>query len=444
MNEIDDSLTSQERYELFLAEEIARQRARRDARRIIGREERLGHDLDVAMLAEVLQRPPEAPYRVEGLIPSDAGTLLVAQRKTGKSTWALNLARSLILGKKFLGTLDVIPVVGNVAALNFEVSSRTYATWAREVGIPGDRLVVANLRGGRNPLSDPEDGAALAEYLRAHDVETVIVDPFGRAYDGASQNDAGEVGKWLVDLDRWARTDVGARDVILTAHAGWNGERSRGSSALEDWADTIVTLTRGENEDGPRYMRAVGRDVDMPEDALNFDQGTRRLTLTGNGGRVQASAGRRAEDKAPEVLRFLQGHPGASKAAVEADVPGRAGDIRAALRGLVEAGTVRTERRSGKGGGLAHYVSDPNLVQPRPTSSGTDYVTSSIPVYRGRGTGTELATEPRPEPTKWTDPQWGQCVMPEEGDKPVILNPAKYSAWRLAGQPAIEVPGEVA
>lgn len=117
VTEIDDSLTSQERYDLFLADEIARQRARRDARRIIGREERLGHDLDVAMLAEVLQRPPEAPYRVEGLIPSDAGTLLVAQRKTGKSTWALNLARSLILGKKFLGTLDVIPVVGNVAAL---------------------------------------------------------------------------------------------------------------------------------------------------------------------------------------------------------------------------------------------------------------------------------------------------------------------------------------
>ncbi|WP_075889729.1 AAA family ATPase [Actinomyces provencensis] len=438
MNEIDDSLTSQERYELFLAEEIARQRARRDARRIIGREERLGHDLDVAMLAEVLQRPPEAPYRVEGLIPSDAGTLLVAQRKTGKSTWALNLARSLILGKKFLGTLDVIPVVGNVAALNFEVSSRTYATWAREVGIPGDRLVVANLRGGRNPLSDPEDGAALAEYLRAHDVETVIVDPFGRAYDGASQNDAGEVGKWLLGLDRWARSDVGARDVILTAHAGWNGERSRGSSALEDWADTIVTLTRGEVEDGPRYMRAVGRDVDMPEDELYFDPGTRRLTLTGSGGRAQASAERRAVDKAPEVLQFITDNPGASKNDVE-KMGGRKSDLTAALKALVADGAVESRKREGRGGGLAYFITA-NLPQHPPTSPGGTLETSPILPYRGEVLGGKLEVEPPPTPEEWTDPRWGQCVMPEKGDKPVILNPAKYSAWRLAGQPTIEIP----
>ncbi len=31
--------------------------------------------------------------------------------------------------------------------------------------------------------------------------------------------------------------------MILTAHAGWVGERTRGSSALEDWPDSIVTMT---------------------------------------------------------------------------------------------------------------------------------------------------------------------------------------------------------
>src|SRR5688500_10886476 len=41
---------------------------------------------DAGLLAEILARPAEPPYRVEGLIPSDAGTLIVAQRKTGKTT----------------------------------------------------------------------------------------------------------------------------------------------------------------------------------------------------------------------------------------------------------------------------------------------------------------------------------------------------------------------
>src|SRR4029077_15507798 len=119
--------------------------------------------------------------------------------------------------------------------LNYEVSGPTVARWASDHGVPVDRFVIVNLRGRRNPLAHPEDRAKLAGILRALSVQSVIVDPFGRAYTGASQNDSGEVGSWLISLDRFVRSEVGARDLILTAHAGWNGERTRGASALEDW-----------------------------------------------------------------------------------------------------------------------------------------------------------------------------------------------------------------
>jgi sugar phosphate isomerase/epimerase len=112
-----------------------------------------------------------------------------------------------------------------------------------------DRLFLVDLRGRRNPPRDGEDRERLAQHLRDQGVESLIVDPFGRAFTGSSHNDAGEVGAWLAELDRWARADVGARDVILSAHAGWNGERTRGASALEDWADTTITLVRDHDDD---------------------------------------------------------------------------------------------------------------------------------------------------------------------------------------------------
>lgn len=289
-----------------VAMRLADLRADREARAILAAE---GHDeqpFDAGTLAEVLARPAEPAARVDGLIGWEASTLLVAQRKVGKTTMVLNLARSLLTGEPFLGSHNVrkLSSRSRVGLLNFEVSGGQLARWARDAGVPLDRLYLVNLRGRRNPLEHPDERERLAQMLRAQRVETLIVDPFGRAYAGASQNDAGEVYAWLVKLDEFARADVGARDLVLTAHAGWDGERSRGSSALEDWADSIVTLTRDPNT-GERFIRATGRDVDLDEDRLDYDPETRTLTLAGVGGRKVAAASRRQVDLAAAVVELL-------------------------------------------------------------------------------------------------------------------------------------------
>lgn len=80
-------------YGARVGERLAYLRADREARAILAAE---GHDeqpFDAGTLAEVLARPAEPAARVDGLIGWEASTLLVAQRKVGKTTLVLNLAR---------------------------------------------------------------------------------------------------------------------------------------------------------------------------------------------------------------------------------------------------------------------------------------------------------------------------------------------------------------
>lgn len=319
-----------------------------------------GEPFDAGTLAEVLARPDEESYRVEGLVVSEGSTLIVAKRKTGKTTLNLNLAKCLIDGSDFLGQFKTHPVQGRVAILNFEVSGSQLARWASEAGVNPERLFLVNLRGKRNPLSHPGDRAELASLLRAQEVEALFVDPFGRAYSG-DQNSAGEVSAWLVDLDLFARAEAGARDLFLNVHAGWNGERSRGSSALEDWPDTVLNLTRKDDDDtGPRYFAAFGRDVDVPEDELAFDGATRHLYLTGSGSRREARASQKTESLVQPVLDVVGKRPGLTSRGLapalrEFGYSGfRKGDEARALLQAVERGLV--VRQSGPNNSFAHFL----------------------------------------------------------------------------------------
>lgn len=362
-----DGEALEDRFSLDVATELHKYAVREAAQAQFARARQpAAPPFDDGLLRDILRRPPEPPYRVGNLIPSDAGTLLVAQRKTGKTTLVLNLALSLTTGMDFLGSSPVLPIQGSVGFLNYEVSAAQLARWAADVDIPGDRLYLVNLRGRRNPLDDPDDRAELVRRLKAHQVETLIVDPFGRAFTGASQNDSGEVGAWLTRLDTFARGDVGARDLILTAHAGWNGERTRGSSALEDWADSIITLTRGDDDDG-RYLRATGRDVDMEEDRLHFDPATRALTLTGLGSRQSATSDRAIAAAQEVILAYVGSNPGASGADIEKSAGKNKGAVKEARDRLVKLGALVAEPRRGRGGGYAYRLPVP-AIEPPPTS----------------------------------------------------------------------------
>lgn len=308
---------------------------------------------DAGLLGEVLARDPAPPPRIEGVIPADASTLFVAMRKTGKTTGLLNVAGCLISGREFLDRFPVRPIDGNVAFLNFEVSGHQIATWANDHRIPHDRLLLVNLRGRRNPFADPADRGRLAQLLRSHDVESLIVDPFGRAYTGTSQNDPGEVGSWLIELDQFARQDgAGCTDVILAAHAGWNGERSRGSTALEDWADSIITITRDADDDRKRFIRAEGRDVQLDEDQLLFESDSRTLSLAGTGSRKTTAKVRQIEALMTPVNEMLR----ASSTAMSGN------QLDTALKKLIKDGDLDAKHSKGDGARAAGLLEKRGLV----------------------------------------------------------------------------------
>jgi hypothetical protein len=222
-------------------------------------------------------------------------------------------------------------------------------------------------------LSHPDDRARVAALLKEQQVECVIVDPFARAYGGTNQNDSGEVGAWLTDLDRFARAEVGALDLILTTHAGWNAERTRGASALEDWADSVVTMTRGGNKDeDTRYLRAIGRDVHLDEDQLHFDPETRLLSLTGTGSRTSTRKKAKVEALLIPIELSVAEHPGVSMTHLIAgirqqvedgklDVSFQDDDVRKAAKLAAEQGLI-LRNEGGPGKPTKHYPVAPTTA----------------------------------------------------------------------------------
>ena len=380
--------TTPDEFEVAVEADAVKLRIRNAARVKVAAEEaaRLPvQPLGVVTLAEVLALPLEPAYRVDSLIPAEAGTLVVAQRKTGKTTLTLNLARSLLSGEPFLG-LGVRPLSGTVAVLNFEVSERQLGRWAAEHGIDDSRMILVNLRGRSNPLARPAERDRLAAELRAREVEAVIVDPFGRAYSGDNQNDAGQVGAWLSDLDRLAREGVGANDVILTAHAGWNGERTRGASALEDWADSVITMTRDAEDESARYLRAIGRDVELEEDRLVFDPVTRTLTLAGTGSRRQATIARKLANLADEVVAIVTTEQGIQATQVthrlrDRGVTFQKGDESKAATAAVRDGRLRVE--TGRRNARLYYLADARVSPSLPELPHGDIGSVPTPPIRG-------------------------------------------------------------
>jgi hypothetical protein len=365
---------------------------------------------DAGTLAEMLARPDEVRWRLDGLLPAGGRLLLSAQRKTGKSTAVGNLARSLLTGESFLGRFPVARLRGRVVVLNYEVTAGMFARWMTDIGVPPDRLYVVNLRGARNLLADETGRAELVELIRAADGEVLVVDPFGRAYTGKNQNDAAEVTPWLNRLDEVADA-AGITELVLVAHAGWNGERTRGSSALEDWPDVIATMTRDPDTD-VRFLKAEGRDVEVPEDELSFDPATRRLTMTGAGNRVQVRAVADIEQLAEAIRDIVAATPGLNVSELrdalrDHDQHLQREDVGKAAKVAIDRGWI--VQKPGKGNAKLHYPPGHPESSQGPPGDGEE---SSRPSQRGGTTTHRTSTADRPGGT--TPPE--QTTLDLEAD----------------------------
>lgn len=298
-------------YARRVAAEVDRRRVQQDAQRILARENRAAPDMPAAIpLDELLANDLDEPrWRIDGLWPAGARVNLVAGPKAGKTTTVGNVVRALVDGEDFLGRASRALNAGEkVVIFDTEMTPLQLQDWYRDLGVqhPGKVQVVplVGRAGGLDFLSEEGTRELVGKYAGAH---TYILDPIGPVLSalGLEENSNSDVQRFLSKWDTLV-TLMGGQESLITHHAGHNSERARGASAFLGSGSAIWTIASQDPDkaDAARYIKAIGRDVNVPETQLRYDPSTRRLHM-GTGNRAQHAQEEKIDRLADEISRIV-------------------------------------------------------------------------------------------------------------------------------------------
>lgn len=293
---------------------------------------------------------PEQQYFVDGLCGVGHTVTITAQYKTGKTTFALNLARALVQDNEegrgdFLGSVKLMKrgreagtdgarpgEIGqgwNVVVWNCEMDRSNLGRDVMKMGLDGEkdpdtgeseksRLGIWSLRGSRVDIMSEDGFKRAVESLTrggkdggVGSTRVWIIDSFARlcAMSGVDENDNSTVMQLLRQVDAVKRA-AGVSECFVLVHTGRGEqesgkERARGATSVDDWADVRWILTK--DDMGHRYLRADGRGVSMDETVLTFDK-SRLLLGMGAGNRGEV----RSDDLQTIVVDAIGEFPGIS------------------------------------------------------------------------------------------------------------------------------------
>jgi len=203
--------------------------------------------------SEVHALPDPVPL-IEHVLFRNSVTVLAGQFGTYKSFVAVGWACSLATGRPWFGFAvpEPVPVI-YAAAEGAAGIKRRLDAWERAHGVtvPDSLyLISVSVR-----LNRPEDVRELDELITETGAKALIFDTFHASTPGLDENDSGGVGM-IYDTLRGLQERHGVAP-ILPHHTGHGGERSRGSSSIEDDADTsFVIKLKGEGR-GPEVLRTM-------------------------------------------------------------------------------------------------------------------------------------------------------------------------------------------
>jgi hypothetical protein len=371
-------------YAARVGHEMERERARRDARRMLDAEERGRIEApDIVTLGELLAQPEEPViWRIEGWQPHRSRVILSAPFKGSKTTTRDNLTRSLVDGDPWLGVYPVRKVSGAVAILDTEMSRSQLRRWLRDQHIQNvDRVIVIPMRGQALSLNllDADVRSQWATWLRERNVDYLILDCLRPVIDALGLDEHRDAGRILVAFDALL-DDADIPEACIVHHMGHTGERSRGDSRLRDWPDVEWRIVRqDEKPSSARYITAYGRDVDIPESQLAYDPTTRHLTIIG-GTRQEATIDQTLSD----VLAVLDGKPLSGRGIISAMRERGATHRDEAIREAVSKGIQRrlVVTSLGRRRAILHSLA-PSASECVPSASGTDRVSESRCSYTG-------------------------------------------------------------
>jgi len=313
----------------------------------------------------------EEPIPVEWHIPQLAfvggNVVVVAAAKSGKTVLMLNVLHSLVSGDPLFGHFEARPVPAgrSVAWWNAELTQPQAVDWLRAMDFPrAADFHPLHLRGYAMPFDVPQVEDWAVEWLRERKVMVWAIDPKSALFSG-EENSNTENGEWLKAIDRIKRR-AGVETVFLVHHASDSPDtddadeeaprllRGRGATRLEGWADVLWSYQG--RFDSPRYLSALGRDVDLePFGGLQMNPSTRMLRW--NGSRATPSQDRRHKLMlaALDALRKADGPLKANE--VQSRLIGKIAAKRAALEYGVERGYIL--KAPGPGNSTLYEVGDP-------------------------------------------------------------------------------------
>lgn len=337
-DEIDEAWRNKQ-----IAEELYVELRRREVKRLANAQEAMVtfRVPEVYSLTHALAMPDdEEPFSIDGLLPLGGNVLFSARHKTGKTTLITQLARAYADGVPFLGRFAVnFPDDSNVGLFNFEMSPAQYHRWMRRVRIDNpDRIILFHLRGISLPLGVPAVRDQIVEWLIANRIGVWIIDTAARAMCDGDPNKNEEVNPWLTHIAE-IKARAGVRDVIILHHmahsTGGTGaeQRGMGATAWSAWPDALWNLTK--NDEGQRFFSANGRDVDVPQQLIEWDDET-GLNQYGGGSPDEVSIASVMEP----VLAAVRDEPGISKSKVRERVTVRASMVDQALQALIANGAI--------------------------------------------------------------------------------------------------------
>lgn len=358
--------------EYEIGERLHRLRINHEARRRLDQETRPQITLPPVKPLDVLlaELDTTVEFRIDQLALAGARVMLSAQYKAGKTTIVANLLRSLADAEPFLGRFDVKIPAARIVLIDDELDENTLRRWLRDQQIHNTGAIadVVSLRGRLAAFNLLDDRCREQWTRRLADLgaDYVILDCLRPVLDALGLDENRDAGQFLVPFDAMLYA-AGVADALVVQHMGHHGERSRGDSRLQDWPDVIWRLVReSEEPDSDRFFSAFGRDVNVAEGRLTFDN--RRLIYSGGN---RADARTRAALLAIVEALVAAGEPLSGKT-IEDLLVGE--QTRSAIRDGravgIKAGVIVTEK--GSRNAVLHRINHPCQECGRPVVGGGD------------------------------------------------------------------------
>lgn len=191
---------------------------------------------------------PPIEHYISSLLSKSGKTMISAQANIGKSLFVQNIALAMACGKeRFLDKFDVAPA--RVLYLDFEMGKSAlrdrFKLLCKDEPAPVRNLFVQYIPSAN--FLEKDFQAALESWLTSLDINVLILDPIGCAWEG-DENDKQEVGRLTAYLNMLI-TKYGISIMAVhhwrkgTKECRTGGEMAAGSYKWAAWLDYHITLS---------------------------------------------------------------------------------------------------------------------------------------------------------------------------------------------------------